>query len=200
MNKIKKHVLIQTFIRELIDNPFDEEYFLSEFDPVSKILLNEGLVKEKDKKILLTDKGRQDLKVVLTGGVFDLLHEGHLLLLSEAKKLGDVLIVVIATDETVLKNKKRYPINNEKERVNIINSIKHVDLGVIGDKTDFLKVVEKFKPDLIVLGHDQTLDEKMLERNIKDRFGDAPRIIRIKKRVEGKSTSKLISRILSIIQ
>ena len=63
---------------------------------------------------------------VMATGTFDLLHLGHIYYLKEAKKLGDTLTVVVATDSTVRKLKHE-PVNQEKIRVNLIKELKVVD-------------------------------------------------------------------------
>ena len=59
-------------------------------------------------------------KIVLAGGVFDIIHPGHIQTLNDAKKLGDVLVVVIATDKTAIKMKKRKPLHNAKLRQELV--------------------------------------------------------------------------------
>jgi len=55
-------------------------------------------------------------KTVLAGGVFDIIHPGHIHTLNAAKALGDVLVVAIATDKTAQKMKKRQPLHNQELR------------------------------------------------------------------------------------
>jgi len=68
---------------------------------------------------------------VMASGVFDILHTGHVHYLSEAKSLGDELIVVVATDNTV-RRRKHQPITPEKMRLELVNSLKPVDQAVLG--------------------------------------------------------------------
>jgi len=117
-------------------------------------------------RYILTDKGRNKLTIVLTGGAFDILHIGHLATLSEAKKLGDMLIVVIARNETVKRLKGREPINDEKTRLYFVNSLKPVDLAVLGDKGDPYKVINYIKPDVIALGYDQKQNEEEIRSKL----------------------------------
>ena len=60
----------------------------------------------------LSEIQNSSLKIVLAGGVFDIIHPGHINTLNAAKKLGDVLVVVVATDKTAVKMKKRKPLHN----------------------------------------------------------------------------------------
>ena len=101
-------------------------------------------------------------KIVLAGGVFDIIHPGHINTLNDAKKLGDVLVVVIATDKTAIKMKKRKPLHNAKLRQELVSSLTMVDLCVIGDEEDIFKTVDLVKPQIIVLGYDQSHQEKFI--------------------------------------
>lgn len=123
-------------------------------------LQKNGLV-EKDKKSL-TELGRTSLKVVLAGGVFDIIHPGHIHTLNSAKLLGDVLVVVVATDKTAVKMKKRIPLHNQIHRQNLVNSLSMVDLSLIGHEDDIFKTVEMVKPEIIALGYDQIHQEKFI--------------------------------------
>ncbi len=94
----------------------------------------------------------------MASGVFDILHLGHLHYLEESKKLGDELIVVIATDNTV-RTLKHEPITSEKIRLAIVSALKPVDKAVLGYEEDMYKIVEEIKPDIITLGYDQQHDQ-----------------------------------------
>ncbi len=84
-------------------------------------LIEENLINQ-DKKTL-TEIGRESLRVVLAGGVFDIIHPGHISTLNAAKALGDVLVVVVATDNTAVKMKKRRPIHSQEQRQELVNSL-----------------------------------------------------------------------------
>ena len=103
-----------------------------------------------------------DSKIVLAGGVFDIIHPGHIHTLNDAKKLGDVLVVVIATDKTAVKMKKRKPLHNAELRRELVSSLTMVDLCIIGDEEDIFKTVDLVKPQIIALGYDQTHQEKFI--------------------------------------
>jgi len=123
-------------------------------------LKKNGLI-END-KLSLTDLGRTSLRVVLAGGVFDIIHPGHIHTLNAAKALGDVLVVVVATDSTAEKMKKRTPLHKQEQRRNLVKSLSMVDLCVIGKEGDIFKTVEVIKPEIIALGYDQTHQEKFI--------------------------------------
>ncbi|MEM3362139.1 MAG: adenylyltransferase/cytidyltransferase family protein [Candidatus Anstonellaceae archaeon] len=116
------------------------------------------LLDKKNNKYFLKEEYRKGIKVVLTGGVFDIIHPGHIYTLREAKKYGDLLVVVVATDETVKKIKKRDPIHPQKLRVEMVNSVKYVDIAIAGKK-DWRKILQKVDPDVVVFGYDQEVKE-----------------------------------------
>ena len=101
-------------------------------------------------------------KFVLAGGVFDIIHPGHINTLNAAKKLGDTLVVVVATDKTALKMKKRKPLHSAELRQELVSSLSMVDLCIIGDEDDIFKTVDLVKPQMIALGYDQTHQEKYI--------------------------------------
>ncbi|NDB91721.1 MAG: FAD synthase, partial [Nitrososphaeria archaeon] len=116
----------------------------------------------------LTDFGRTTLHVVLAGGVFDIIHPGHIYTLNAAKALGDVLVVVIATGNTAVRMKKRHPLHSEEQRQELINSLQVVDLCLIGNDGDIFKTVSKVRPDIIALGYDQVHQEKFITDGCKN--------------------------------
>lgn len=133
-----------------------EEYITQRMDQLDK----NNLIDLKSQK--LTELGRTSLKVVLAGGVFDIIHPGHIHTLNSAKSLGDILIVVVATDKTAQKMKNRIPLHNQDMRRLLVDSLSMVDLCVIGNESDIFKTVEKIQPDIIALGYDQVHQEKAI--------------------------------------
>ena len=133
-------------------------------------------------------------KVAATG-VFEILHPGHILFLSEAKKLGSELIVILARDENIKKH-KRQPVIPENQRLEVIRSLKVVDAAVLGDLEDMFKPIIELKPDIIALGPNQAFLEKDLEKKLKERNINA-KVVRIKTLWEGElnSTGKIIEKI-----
>jgi FAD synthetase len=99
------------------------------------------------------------LTKVLASGVFDLLHYGHIRFLEEAKRLGGPnakLVVVVATDDTVRKNKGRDPVIPESQRRALVESLRVVDEAILGYKDmDLESVLDRVKPDIVAVGHDQ---------------------------------------------
>jgi len=106
---------------------------------------------------------------VMATGVFDILHLGHLHYLEESKKLGDELVVVVATDTTVRK-RKHEPITPEKMRCELVASLKPVDKAVLGrEGGDIFEIVKDLRPDIITLGYDQPFDQRNLEKELAKR-------------------------------
>lgn len=123
-------------------------------------LVKNGFI-ESNKKTL-TDLGRNSIRVVLAGGVFDIIHPGHIHTLRAAKALGNVLVVVIATDKTAQKMKNRIPLHNMELRKDLVRSLSMVDFAVVGYEGDIFKSVELIKPNIIALGYDQVHQEKFI--------------------------------------
>jgi FAD synthetase len=121
-------------------------------------------------------------KTVLTSGAFDLLHYGHIRLLEEAKKLGgpgSKLVVIIARDETVRRLKGRRPVIPEDQRRAVVEALKMVDEALLGyEDLDMTSVIEKVKPDIIAVGHDQDDIEEMARRVVEEKGLDIE-IVRI---------------------
>jgi rfaE bifunctional protein nucleotidyltransferase chain/domain len=98
--------------------------------------------------------------LVFTNGVFDLLHVGHVRYLTEARALGDVLLVAINSDRTVRELKcEGRPINNESERAEILAALRQVDYVTIFDDISPRALITGLLPDVLVKGGDYNLDE-----------------------------------------
>jgi len=166
LDLIDKTILSAIFAESLTKSDAIEivkkKNFLSDDYIISRIenLVKNGLV-EQDKKSL-TELGRTSLRVVLAGGVFDIIHPGHIYTLNSAKSLGDTLVVVVATDNTAEKMKKRTPLHNQEQRKSLVDSLVMVDFCLIGQEGDIFKTVEKVGPEIIALGYDQVHQEKFI--------------------------------------
>jgi len=116
---------------------------------------------------LRNDWEKRGLKIVLAGGVFDIIHPGHIHTLNAAKDLGDVLVVVIATDKTAIKMKKRSPLHSQESRCELVSCLSMVDVVIIGNEDDIFETVKLVKPDVIALGYDQIHQEKFISDGCK---------------------------------
>ncbi|MHA1733728.1 MAG: adenylyltransferase/cytidyltransferase family protein [Promethearchaeota archaeon] len=95
-------------------------------------------------------------------GTFDILHPGHVFLVREAAKFGEVTVIV-SRDSTVEAVKGRPPIVPEVQRVEMMSQLKGVDRAVLGKEgPDHLAIIEELKPDLLILGPDQAHDEEKI--------------------------------------
>ncbi len=106
---------------------------------------------------------------VLATGVFDIIHLGHLHFLEKSKSLGDELIVIVATDNTVRK-RKHEPIAPENMRLELVRGLKPVDQAVLGkDGADIYEIVTELRPDIITIGYDQQFEPEKLEQDLAKR-------------------------------
>ena len=136
---------------------------------------------------LLGDKGK---KIVLAGGVFDIIHPGHIHTLNAAKALGGVLVVAIATDKTAQKMKKRPPLHNQELRRELVSCLSMVDRAVVGHEDDIFETVKEIKPNIIVLGYDQIHQEKFIDDGCK-RINIDVEIVRLQSPVPDLSSSDI---------
>jgi glycerol-3-phosphate cytidylyltransferase/FAD synthetase len=165
-------------------NMFSEDLINSKIDE----LIKNQLVNED--RNTLTEEGRKSLCVVLAGGVFDIIHPGHIHTLNAAKELGDVLVVVVATDNTAVKMKKRRPLHSQDQRQELVNSLSMVDLCLIGQEDDIFKTVNHVKPQIIALGYDQVHQEKFITEGCKKIELDA-KVARLQSPIPESSSSKI---------
>ena len=100
---------------------------------------------------------------VLVTGVFDILHPGHIFLIHEAAKLGEVYVIV-ARDATVAKYKHHPPIVPEDQRLEVVQALRDVEYATLGyaDKYFMEKALE-LKPDIIFLGPNQQISTESLQ-------------------------------------
>jgi len=132
---------------------------------------------------------------VMATGVFDLLHPGHIYFLTEAKALGDELVVVVARDQTArrLKHETYVP---EHMRREMVEALKPVDRAVLGSTTDIYETVVNERPSIIALGYDQVWNEREVEQECARR-GVPVRVVRIGPlRHNDLATRRLVERIL----
>jgi len=132
---------------------------------------------------------------VMATGVFDLLHPGHVYFLTEAKKLGDELVVVVARDQTArrLKHEAYVP---EHMRREMVEALKPVDRAVLGSTTDIYETVVNERPSIIALGYDQVWNEREVEQECARR-GIPVKVVRLGPlRHDDLATRRIVERIL----
>jgi len=137
---------------------------------------------------------------VMAVGIFDLLHAGHLHYVEQAKSLGEELVVVIAHDETVRKQKHE-PVTGQDLRRRMVEGLKPVDMAIIGNPpgVPIFEILKQIDPDLIALGYDQKHSIDAIRKGLDQHGFEHVEVTR----VEGLSddldgTRKIISRILDL--
>ncbi len=102
---------------------------------------------------IVKNSREQGKTIATTNGSFDILHLAHIHLLRKAKKEGDILIVLLNSDESIRRNKgKDRPIISQNERAEIISALESVDYVVIFDEDTPLALLEKIKPHMHIKG------------------------------------------------
>ena len=153
---------------------------------IEKILTPAAMLAERD---CLRAGGR---RLVFTNGVFDLLHVGHVRYLTQARALGDALVVAINSDRTVreLKGPDR-PVFSEAERAEILAALRAVDYVTIFDDVSPRRLIAELLPDVLVKGGDYDLDQIHGREEVEAAGG---KVISLPF-VEGASTTTLIQKI-----
>jgi len=131
-------------------------------------------------------------RLVFTNGVFDILHVGHVRYLSEARKLGDVLVVAINSDRSVreLKGPSR-PVVGEGERAEMLAALRCVDFVVVFDDISPRALIASLLPDVLVKGGDYTPEQIHGREEVEAAGG----IVVALPFIEGASTTSIIRRI-----
>ncbi|MCD6379137.1 D-glycero-beta-D-manno-heptose 1-phosphate adenylyltransferase [bacterium] len=136
-------------------------------------------------------KKKSDGIVVFTNGCFDLLHRGHVELLTEASSFGECLVVGINSDSSLrrLKGQGR-PLTTEDDRAFILLHLECVNYVTIFEEDTPIEVIKKLKPDVLVKGAEYSFDEIVGADFVVQTGGEVKRV----KMVDGYSTSKLIKK------
>ena len=99
-------------------------------------------------------------RIVFTNGCFDLLHRGHVHYLEAARRLGERLVVGLNSDASVTRIKGPHrPINPQADRAEVLAALACVDLVVIFDEDDPLRLITRLRPDVLVKGADWQKDK-----------------------------------------
>ncbi len=156
----------------------------SKSDDILKQFTSSGMLecKNTDEYSLLS-KGKSTLGIVLVGGVYDILHLGHLAVLAEAKTYGDLLVVAVATDVTVETLKGRRPVFPEEDRRALVESLRPVDAAILGYEDvgmGYEQVIDEVKPNIIALGYDQDSVARMVTELV-ERKKLSIRVVRLSK-------------------
>ncbi len=147
----------------------------------SKIVAKEKI---KGEIAVLKNQGK---RIVFTNGCFDLIHVGHVRYLSEAKKLGDILVVGLNSDKSVSSIKPGRPVIPEEQRAEVLAALQMVDYVVLFHEDTPCELIGEVQPDILVKGADWNLDD-IVGRDI----AKETRTISF---VEGISTTQIIDKI-----
>ena len=135
----------------------------------------------------LKSKGK---KVVFTNGCFEIIHIGHTRYLTEAKNLGDILVIGLNSDNSVSKIKPGRPLIPERQRAEVLSALHMIDYITLFDEDTPYELIKEIQPDILVKGADW---------GKKDIVGsDIVRDVRTIPFVEGVSTSEIIKKIQTI--
>jgi rfaE bifunctional protein nucleotidyltransferase chain/domain len=147
---------------------------------VSKEILKNIIIEQKKTK-----------KIVFTNGCFDIIHSGHISYLTEAKKLGDILVLGLNSDDSVrrLKGVNR-PVNNENDRAIVLDALKPVDFVAVFSEDTPYNLIAELIPDVIVKGGDYKPDEVVGGSLVTENGGE----VAIIDFVDGKSTTNIINK------
>ena len=156
---------------------------------IEKILRLERMHRERER---LRSIGK---RLVFTNGVFDLIHVGHIRYLTEARALGDCLVVAVNSDRSVrqLKGESR-PIFSENERAEIIAALRMVDYVTIFDDVSPRTLIATLLPDVLVKGGDYGLDEIHGREEVEAAGGTVISL----PFVDGTSTTSIIEKMKSV--
>ena len=134
-------------------------------------------------------------KIVFTNGCYDLIHSGHIDLLSNSKSKGDKLIVGLNSDRSVKKLKGNdRPIQNFDDRAIILDAINSVDMVVGFDEDTPEKIIKELLPNILVKGGDYSIDNVVGADTVISHGGS----VEIIDLIPDKSTSSLIDQILKL--
>ncbi len=136
---------------------------------------------------------RKDKKIVTTNGAFDILHAGHVDSLQKAKKLGDILVVLVNTDASVKVNKgDKRPVNSQERRAYVLSALTCVDYVTFFDEKDPRDALAALKPAIHAKGADRKIGE-IVEKDVVESNGG--RVILLPY-LKGYSTTGIITKIV----
>lgn len=135
----------------------------------------------------------QGKKIVFTNGCFDLLHVGHVKYLQKARRLGDLLVLGLNSDDSIrrLKGENR-PLIGQDERAHILAALDCIDYVAIFDEDTPLELITALRPDILVKGGDYT-PEGVVGKDVVESHGGRVELITF---VDGKSTTNIIEKVL----
>ncbi len=147
---------------------------------------------------LIQELKKEKKKIVLAGGCFDIIHTGHIEFLKKAKEKGDILIILLESDESIKKRKEiKRPINNQTDRSLVLSQVRPVDIIInltpLKSDEEYKNIVNLIQPDIIaVTKNDPLTKEKAMQA--KNVGGKVIEVIDEQKN----STSRIIDKIKNL--
>jgi|LakMenE18May11ns_1017448.scaffolds.fasta_scaffold9895990_2 rfaE bifunctional protein nucleotidyltransferase chain/domain len=168
---------------------------LTKFDCIedSKIIYN-----NEQLTIISDELKKNNKKIILSSGCFDIIHVGHINNLAKSKRMGDILMICLSSDDQISKLKGiDRPINNYNDRTNLFKTIKYIDYVILYNEQDIVSektlgnIMQIIDPYIWVKGSDYKVED-ILKKH--------PYLKNIKliDNIENKSTTKIIEKILNI--
>lgn len=152
-------------------------------------IVSEEQLKQKLEKLKADGK-----KISFTSGAFDLLHQAHIRIIQEAKKLGDVLVVGLNSDSSIRAYKSPLrPLYNENDRAFMVAALEAVDFVVVFYEDDPTPILERIKPDFFVRGGKSIPERLQKSREALAKWGG--QVVELPT-IEGYSSSSVIDKIL----
>lgn len=156
--------------------------------------LKEKLVSQDQALNELKAWREKNKKIVFTNGCFDIIHPGHIDYLSQARDLGDILVLGLNTDQSVRRLNKgsNRPINDERTRAYVLAGLASVDLIVFFDEETPYNLIKLLQPNVLVKGNDYEVEKIIGFDILKENGGEVITIPFL----DGYSTSSLIKKII----
>ena len=143
-------------------------------------------------KLKLKDGKALGNQIVFTNGCFDIIHQGHIEVLSKSADLGEKLIVGLNSDKSIKKLKgKNRPIKDEYSRAMLLASFNFVDAVILFSEDTPIKLIRGLKPDILAKGGDYKIEEIAGHKIIKETGGE----VKLIPFVEGYSSTQIIKKI-----
>ncbi len=121
---------------------------------LQRLSRRDGLDRFEDVALRLEDYRRRGKRIVLTNGVFDGLHSGHIAFLRAARRLGDVLVVGVNSDRSIRRRSGRSPLLPQEERLSVVAALEPVDHAVLFDEETPVALIRRVRPNVHVKGGD----------------------------------------------
>ena len=156
--------------------------------------LKEKIVSQNQALKELKTWREKNKKIVFTNGCFDIIHPGHIDYLSQARDLGDILVLGLNTDQSVRRLNKgsNRPINDERTRAYVLAGLASVDLIVFFDEQTPYNLIKLLQPNVLVKGKDYEVEKIIGFDILKENGGEVITIPFL----DGYSTSSLIKKII----